>query len=149
MSNSQLLLDRRSEIERRYPGATPVLVNASGQQIAAHEAVVLLNAGDTVAYQAWTSGGSYLGGVLVSASDGDLVVVGDSGAIYELREGYIYRRGESRLLGRCSGYGPGTGWYQVAAHVAGTEFDPPSSDGHRGVWSAFIAAVGTIEALRK
>lgn len=65
---------------------------------------------------------------------------------YELgTDGYIRREGESKILGRVGGYGPGTGWYQLAAKP----YDEPSVMGFADKRAAFEQAVTELEQRRK
>lgn len=65
---------------------------------------------------------------------------------YELgADGYIRREGETKILGRVGGYGPGTGWYQLAAKP----YDEPSVMGFADKRAAFEQAVTELEQRRK
>lgn len=66
---------------------------------------------------------------------------------YELRaDGYIRRQESSKILGRASGYPPTAFWYQIAASVAGTAYDPPAMGGFTSLYEALRAAVVALEA---
>lgn len=58
---------------------------------------------------------------------------------YELNDAGFIVKGD-KIMGRASGYGPGTCWYQLAARP----FDEPSVGGFDSIEKAFYAAVDVI-----
>ncbi len=58
---------------------------------------------------------------------------------YELNDAGFIMYGD-KIMGRASGYGPGTCWYQLAARP----WDEPSVQGFESIEKAFYAAVDVL-----
>lgn len=75
--------------------------------------------------------------------EGDARPADEEPATYHLgADGYIRKHGDPKILGRVSGYGKGTCWYQLAAKP----YDEPSVMGFDSIWKAFDAAVAALQS---